>query len=285
MPTLHSRCLCGEVAWDADGPPGFMTHCHCARCRKTHGTAFATYLTAPADGFRFERGEDRIVRYESSPDFFRTFCGGCGSVVPNGQAWEGQVFLPAGPLDDDPEVRPAAHIFVGSKAPWYEIPDTLAQFDTYPEGVDAPALDDLPSRAAPGGTRGSCLCGGVAFRVTGEVLRVWGCHCSRCRKARSAAHGANLFTTADGVDVTSGADLFVSYKLPEARFFTHVFCRVCGAPLPRIDRSRNLAVIPMGALDDDPGVRLQHHIFVGSKAPWFEIADRLPQHAEYPPQT
>ena len=26
------------------------------------------------------------------------------------------------------------------------------------------------------------------------------------------------------------------------------------------------------------------HIFVGSKAPWFEIADALPQHAEQMPR-
>lgn len=43
-----------------------------------------------------------------------------------------------------------------------------------------------------------------------------------------------------------------------------------------------MTVIPMGGLDDDPGMRPQPHIFVGSKAPWFEIADDLPQHVEYP---
>jgi hypothetical protein len=38
----------------------------------------------------------------------------------------------------------------------------------------------------------------------------------------------------------------------------------------------------MGSLDDDPGLRPQAHIFVGSKAIWYEIADDLPQFAEYP---
>jgi len=36
----------------------------------------------------------------------------------------------------------------------------------------------------------------------------------------------------------------------------------------------------MGALDADPGVRPRNHIFVGSKAPWFEITDSLPQFKE-----
>ncbi len=39
----------------------------------------------------------------------------------------------------------------------------------------------------------------------------------------------------------------------------------------------------MGTLDDDPGVRAEFHVFVGSKAPWFEITDRLPRFDEFPP--
>jgi hypothetical protein len=35
----------------------------------------------------------------------------------------------------------------------------------------------------------------------------------------------------------------------------------------------------LGTLDDDPGVRPSLHLFVGSKAPWHDIADALPQHA------
>ena len=39
---------------------------------------------------------------------------------------------------------------------------------------------------------------------------------------------------------------------------------------------------PAGSLDEDPGMRPQAHIFVGSKAPWFEITDQLPQFKEFP---
>jgi hypothetical protein len=73
------------------------------------------------------------------------------------------------------------------------------------------------------------------------------------------------------------------FKVPDAKYFKHVFCRACGSSMPRIDPSRDLAVIPMGGLDDDPGVRPLAHIFVGSKAAWDTITDSLPQHAEYPP--
>jgi hypothetical protein len=102
----------------------------------------------------------------------------------------------------------------------------------------------------------------------------------RCRKARSAAHASNLAVPIDGFRFTRGEDRLGSYKVPEALFFTQVFCRTCGSPMPLVDTVRGFVVIAMGALDADPGVRPRNHIFVASKAPWFEITDPLPQFAE-----
>jgi hypothetical protein len=39
--------------------------------------------------------------------------------------------------------------------------------------------------------------------------------------------------------------------------------------------------VAMGSLRDVPSIRPSEHIFVGSKAPWFEITDDLPQFDEY----
>jgi hypothetical protein len=277
-----SRCLCGAVRWTAEGPLQFMSHCHCSRCRKAHGTPFATYVAAPADSFTLT-GAEHVTRYESSPGFFRPFCNHCGSVTP-GDAWEGLVFLPAGCMEDDPAERPGAHIFVASKARWYEIPDALPQFEAYPAGVGTPEQPDLTLPDPPGKfTRGSCLCGSVAYVVEEKPFMARYCHCSRCRQARGAAHASNMLTRVEGVRFTRGADLVASYKLPEAKFFTQAFCRRCGSAMPRLDTGRNIAIVPMGSLDDDPGIRPSEHIFAESKAPWFEIADGLTQHPGPPP--
>jgi hypothetical protein len=203
-------------------------------------------------------------------------------VVP-GEAVEGRVFVPAGNFDGDPDIRPLAHIFVASKAPWFEIRDSVPQFDAYPPGIDAPVLPDRPPLDAPGKPRGSCLCGGVTYVVEGTPIRCMNCHCSRCRRAHSAAYASNLFTSSDGLHFTRGEDLLESYKVPDAKRYTQVFCRTCGSCMPQIDRNRALAIVPMGGLDDAPGMRPQAHIFVGSKAPWYEITDDLPQRADPPP--
>jgi hypothetical protein len=274
-----ASCLCGAVAWELDGPFEFMSHCHCSRCRKTHGVAFATYVAGPADGFRL-RGAEHVTRWESSPGAWRNFCARCGSVVP-WDPWNGLMIVPAGNFHDDPGVRPAAHIFVASKAPWYEIHDDLPQYAEYPPGVDAAVIADRAPLDAPGAPRGSCLCGGVAYVLEGQPTLCWNCHCGRCRRARSAAHASNLFTAVDGVRFTRGEELLASYKLPDAERFTQVFCQTCGSSLPRLDRTLGMAVVPMGTLDDDPGIRPGGHIFTASKAPWYTIADALPQYAEF----
>lgn len=278
----RSSCLCGDVTWQFDGPLRTMSHCHCSRCRKAHGTAFATYVAGAEDSFHLN-GAAQIVRFDASSGMARCFCRRCGSVVP-GDAERGNVFVPAGNLLDDPGVRPVAHIFVASKAPWFEIHDDLPRFDAYPPGYDGPIVADRAPLDPPGKPRGSCLCGAVSYILEGAPLRAYNCHCSRCRLERSSAHCSNMFTSADSVRFTRGEDQLASYKVPEAKFFTHVFCRTCGSPMPRINRESGLAGVPMGSLDDDPGFRPQAHIFVASKAPWFEIpADGLPRHAEAPP--
>jgi hypothetical protein len=267
-----------------DPPFAEMSHCHCSMCRKAHGAAFATYIDVPVENYHLTAGGDAVTDYESSPSFYRAFCGRCGSVVPSTKTGD-EVFVPAGCLDDDPGIRPSLHIFAASKAPWHVIADDLPRHDVYSEDDSGPVIarPDLGS-GKPGVLNGSCLCGGVAFEVTTPFSSVHNCHCSRCRKARAAAHTTNGFTPADGVRLLRGEDLVTRYKVPEAKAFTHVFCRTCGSGLPRFTEGSDSIAVPFGALDDDPGRGADDHIYTASKAPWYHIADDLPQFPEGPPK-
>ncbi len=130
---------------------------------------------------------------------------------------------------------------------------------------------------------GSCLCGGVAFEMTGKARAVMHCHCSRCRKVRGTGHATNVAVPYDALRFVRGEDLLTTYRQPDAKFFAHAFCRVCGSSMPRLDPERGIAIVPIGAFDDDPGVRPERHIHVASKAAWEEIADALPQFEGPPP--
>lgn len=129
---------------------------------------------------------------------------------------------------------------------------------------------------------GTCLCGGVRFVLDGPAQFINHCHCSMCRKVHGAAFGS--FLHADGAVFRweAGESLVQSYESSAGNF--RCFCRVCGSNVPVLEDEGTHVIIPAGALDDDPRVRSVVHIHTASKAPWFEIADGLPQFAEFPPE-
>ncbi len=281
---IRGSCLCGTLRYEIDGPITGMGNCHCSRCRKVHGAPFNTFVITTPAALRWIAGEDKVVSYAVAPGGPRHFCGTCGAMAPNSLPEHNLAFVPAGTLDDDPGSRPESHVFVGSKAAWHEIADALPRYDAYPpEFGDVPGLPDREVAPVPGKTLGSCLCGEVTYELSGAPVAMFQCHCSRCRKSRSAAHGANVFYNLADFRWTHGEELVTEYRVAEARFFAVAFCRQCGSAVPRPSVERGIVVVPASGLDTDPGIRPMAHIFVGSKAPWFEIQDSIPQYPEGPP--
>lgn len=102
-------------------------------CRRFHGAAFSTYARFDAGDFRWLQGETEVGVYETSPGKGWAFCRNCGASL--GLPGDGKLAeIALGTVEGDPGVRPAEHIFVGSKAPWHEILDDLPQYDTRPPG-------------------------------------------------------------------------------------------------------------------------------------------------------
>ena len=280
---VRGSCLCGSVTYEATGPFSMMVNCHCSICRKQHGAAFATHLVAPLAGFRWLSGADGLLNFRSSERGMRSSCKTCGSPAPTLLTDAGMAFLPAGPLEGELGITPQSHFFVGSKAPWYTITDNLPRHEEYPPGFGSPVETRPVPSARPGVTVGSCSCGDNVFEVEGEALFMQSCHCTRCRQARGAAHGTNIFYKASQLRWTRGGDRLTEYKVPEARFHTVAFCSRCGGALPKISLERDFAIVPAGCLDTDPPMRPRRHIFTSYKAKWFDITDDLPQFPEGPP--
>jgi len=99
------------------------------------------------------------------------------------------------------------------------------------------------------------------------------------------AYATNLLAPASAFRWIRGEDGVTSYRVADAKFFTNPFCATCRSIMPHIEGSSGLAIVPAGSLDGDPGARPGLHIYVGSKAPWFEIADELPRFDESPPRS
>lgn len=280
MHVLPGACLCGAVRYEVEGPLGEPRHCHCSRCRKHHGAPFATSVSVAPSAFRWLAGVDSLCEFASSPGCVRRFCKTCGSVAPT--LMGDNMRVPLGNLSGQFEVSGGLHQFVRSKAPWHVIADALPQYDAEPPGAPPPApRAELPS--LEGATRGSCLCGKVAFSVSGAPMRWLQCHCSRCRRGRSAAHGSNAFYPEERFAWQTGSELVQQYRPPDAPRFAVSFCARCGGGAPVVRDKVPFVLVPAGLLDDDPGARPEGHIHVTSKASWYAISDDLPQFGELPP--
>jgi hypothetical protein len=118
--------------------------------------------------------------------------------------------------------------------------------------------------------------------VSAVPSRFLQCHCSRCRRARSAAHGCNGFYPLAQFSWLSGRELVRTYRPPDAERFLAAFCAECGGGAPAERDGVPFVLVPMGLLDGDPGVAPQAHIHVGSKSSWYPITDSLAQFAELP---
>ena len=121
-------CLCGTLRYEIDGRISPIALCHCSKCRKANGSAFHAGSLCRKTRFRWTGGEYAIGAYASESGYETRFCRRCGGPVPMPQRDGEYMVLPTGALDQDPGSRPIAHIFVGSKAPWFEITDALPQF-------------------------------------------------------------------------------------------------------------------------------------------------------------
>ena len=137
---IRGGCLCGGVRFEVARLVGPFELCHCSRCRKASGSAFVPWVGARREDFRLLQGAELIRRYEAPvrvrpPAYRASFCGRCGSPVPDPESDSAWLEVHAGVLDDDPGLRPERHILVEAKSPWFTICDSLPQFDR--PGIDA----------------------------------------------------------------------------------------------------------------------------------------------------
>jgi hypothetical protein len=135
----------------------------------------------------------------------------------------------------------------------------------------------IDSNATDRPLAGACACGAVRYEVADAFLYAANCHCSRCRAATGTAFKAFAGIERTKLAITTGDDTLLIVGEENAN---DTRCGVCGSLLFSVVRHGAFVHVAMGSLVDAPSVRPMEHIFVGSKAPWFEITDALPQQDE-----
>ena len=125
---LAGKCRCGAVRYEVSDAFLYAMNCHCSECRAATGSAFKAFAGIEREKLAITKGVDDIAVF-GEEDLNDTRCGACGSFLFSVVRDGAFVHVSIGSLVDAPTIRPTKHIFVGSKASWFEITDDLPQFD------------------------------------------------------------------------------------------------------------------------------------------------------------
>ena len=127
-PVYQGSCLCQGIRYEIQGEIGEIVQCHCQRCRKANGTAYATNAPISSRDFKIVQGEYLVKKFAVA-GVYRWFCGECGSPLISSRDAQPELYrLRIGTLDTPLQQKPSMHIFAASKAEWDCITDDLPQY-------------------------------------------------------------------------------------------------------------------------------------------------------------
>ena len=133
MNKLSGNCECKRISFDIFQEIKYFSHCHCSQCRRSHGSAFASFIEVDKSCFRYISGKESLKSYTSSEQCKRIFCDNCGSnIMFIDEAKAEKYYVSVGALSGNPKLPKAHHVFVGSMASWFEINDNLKKHKPLP---------------------------------------------------------------------------------------------------------------------------------------------------------
>jgi len=131
---LTGRCLCGACAYEIDGDPVVVAHCHCLDCQRVSGAGHATGAMFPEADVRLS-GEPTTysITSEAGNTVTRLFCGRCGSpLFGKNTGMAGFMTVSLGTLDSSEGLTPQVAIFARSRQAWDVVGADLPTFEAQP---------------------------------------------------------------------------------------------------------------------------------------------------------
>ena len=125
-------CLCNNVRFGFETKPIDVSVCHCSLCRLMTGSAFGVYAKVSDAELTLTNGADDLNLYDVTVKLSTQFCQVFGSTLFARHAdYPGFVYISLGAMAEGSDIRPTYHEFVGSKAGWFDIQDSLPKFEEW----------------------------------------------------------------------------------------------------------------------------------------------------------
>lgn len=117
---VKGSCLCGAIKYAVSRLDMPIIFCHCKTCKKAHAAPFNATAGVAKENFRWLQGRDKLASFESSPGKIRHFCSICGTHLVAEKPAQPHVILRVASLDEDPGVKPEAHIWTSHDVEWLQ---------------------------------------------------------------------------------------------------------------------------------------------------------------------
>ena len=131
---ITGECLCGRVKFSLTHKFRDFYQCHCKQCQQLTGSAFAANLLTALDNIEWVSGSEEVTNYEHPTRVFsKSFCSVCGSALPFINKTRTALVIPAGSLNERPDIDPQANIFKSEEAHWLKIGLEAKSFSGFSE--------------------------------------------------------------------------------------------------------------------------------------------------------
>ena len=131
---------------------------------------------------------------------------------------------------------------------------------------------------------GGCQCGNISYRVEGESVNLFVCHCTECQKQTSSAFGMALWISNYEIKSLTGQLQSWTRLAPSGQEIMGRFCGSCGTRVfHEISSNQNIISIKPGTLNNTNQLRPVAHIWTKSAQPWITIPGDCLAYPENPP--
>jgi hypothetical protein len=130
---------------------------------------------------------------------------------------------------------------------------------------------------------GGCQCRAVRYRISGEPLTVYVCHCTDCQRRSGSAFGMSMIVRKEQFEILAGTPRVYDFVEASGRRRRGAFCERCAIRLwGESMQHPDLVYVRPGSLDDTSGLEPVAHMWARSAQPWVVIPDGVLQFPQQP---
>ena len=115
---------------------------------------------------------------------------------------------------------------------------------------------------------GSCLCGGVTYKLKSDIKNSINCHCNFCRSQSGAAYSSYAIVPENDFEIETGEKMVKCYEIEEGKKY---FCSNCGTPIfSKNNKFTDTCMIYLGTLNGCNDITPRRNVWYENKLEWVD---------------